>query len=86
MEELLEQVVIVSNEDNEILERDKTIEVYAKVNEDGFITDINSNIFIEDFEGWKKIDEGYGDKFAHAQTNYFNKPIIDNDGNYLIKA
>ena len=27
-----------------------------------------------------KIDEGYGDRYHHAQGNYFDKPIIDDRG------
>lgn len=70
---------------NEILKEDKPIGVYVKVNEDGFVTDVNSEIFIKDFTGWQKIDEGCGDKFAHAQNNYFKKDIIDAEGNYQIE-
>ena len=63
----------------------KSIGVYVKINNDGCVTEINSDIFIQDFAGWQKIDEGFGDKYAHAQSNYFEKPIIDENGNYLIK-
>lgn len=58
------------------------IKVYVKVNADGYITDINSEIFIKDFTGWIEIDKGYGDKFSHAQSQYFDKPIIDENGEY----
>ena len=61
---------------------DKPICVYVKINEEGFISDVNSDIFIKDFSGWVKIDEGFGDKFAHAQSQYFDIPIIDENGNY----
>ena len=46
------------------------IGVYVKRASNGKVLEINSDIFIEDFEGWEKIDEGFGDKYAHAQTQY----------------
>ena len=60
-------------------------EINVKINKEGFVTHINSDIFISDFTDWEKIDEGYGDKFAHAQNLYFDKPLIDEQGNYIIK-
>lgn len=63
----------------------KKIGVYAKVNDDGFITEVNSDIYIDDLSGWTKIDEGVGDKYSHAQSLYYETPLMDNDGNYLIK-
>lgn len=58
------------------------IKVYAKVNENHEITEVGSSIFIEDTTGWIEIDKGYGDRYAHAQNNYFEKPIINKDGSY----
>ena len=71
-------------EKDEIIE-EKPISVYVKTNSEGFIIEINSDIFIQDLSGWQKIDEGYGDKYAHAQNLYFEKPLIDENGNYQIK-
>jgi hypothetical protein len=65
--------------------KDNLIGVFIKTNNDGFVTEINSDIFIKDFSDWQKIDEGYGDKYAHAQNLYFEKPLIDEQGNYQIK-
>lgn len=59
------------SEDDENV-RDKPIGVYAKYDENGNIKEVNSDIFITDFAGWTKIDEGYGDRYAHAQSQYFN--------------
>ena len=61
------------------------IGVYIKVNRAEKVTTVNSSIFIENTEGWLKIDEGIGDKYAHAQGNYFEKPLIDENGvhNYV---
>ena len=64
---------------------EQPIRVYVKVNADGYITEINSEIFIKDFTGWIEIDKGYGDKYAHAQSQYFDKPLINDDGNYNYK-
>ena len=61
------------------------ISVFIKTNEDGFVTDVESEIFLTSLDGWKKIDEGFGDKFAHAQNHYFDKPLKDENGNYQIK-
>lgn len=56
------------------------IKVYIKVNSRNEIIDVNSEIFIKDFTNWVMIDKGYGDKYAHAQSQYFAKPLIkDND-------
>jgi hypothetical protein len=62
-----------------------THNVYAKTNDNGYITAVNSNIFLSDVTGWTKIDEGMGDKYAHAQGNYFEKPLIDENGCYNYK-
>ena len=58
------------------------VKVYIKVNEQHEITEVGSSIFIEDITGWIDIDEGSGDKYAHAQNNYFDKPLQDEEGNY----
>lgn len=63
----------------------KPIKVYVKVNTKNEITAINSEIFIKDLTGWVEIDEGYGDKYAHAQNNYFSKPLRNIDGTYNYK-
>ena len=61
------------------------IGVYIKVNEDNYITEIHSEIFIKDFAGWIKIDEGVGDRYALAKSMYLEKYLIDDDGNYNYK-
>ena len=30
-----------------------------------------------DLTGWTKIDEGFGDKYALAQSHYLDKPLYD---------
>ena len=64
----------------EILEQ--PIKVYIKTNSNREIIAINSDIFIDDLTGWIEIDKGYGDKYAHAQSQYFDKPLIDENGKY----
>ena len=59
--------------------------VYVKTNSNGYITAINSSAFLSDTTGWIKIDEGYGDKYHHAQGNYLDKPIINERGIYCYK-
>lgn len=54
--------------------------VYVKTDEKDRIVAINSDAFLFDLTNWVKIDEGYGDKYHHAQGNYFDKPIIDDRG------
>lgn len=63
----------------------RPIKVYVKVNENKEIINVGSSIFIEDTTGWIEIDEGFGDKFAHAQSQYFDKPLINEDGGYNYK-
>ena len=59
--------------------------VFIKTDSKNRITAVNSEIFISDFSGWTEIDSGDGDKFAHAQGNYFPKPIMDENGVYRYK-
>lgn len=61
------------------------IKVYAKINEQNIITDINSSIFLDSIEGYIQIDEGSGDKYAHAQGNYLDKRLIDESGRFNYK-
>ena len=51
--------------------------VYVKPNDSGYITAVNSSAFLDDTNGWVEIDSGYGDKYHHAQGNYFPEPIIN---------
>lgn len=54
--------------------------VYVKVDDEKRITSINSSAFLPDTTGWAEIGIGYGDKYHHAQGNYFPQPIIDDRG------
>ena len=63
----------------------KPIGVYVKLNDNKEVIEVNSDIFIKDLTGWIKIDEGFGDKYAHAQNHYFDKPLQNEDGSYNYK-
>ena len=64
---------------------DYKIGVYVRTDSQNNIIEINSDIFIHDLTGWIKIDEGNGDKFAHAQSQYFDKPLVDDNGKLNFK-
>ena len=59
--------------------------VYAKINSNGYITAVNSSAFLTDTAGWTEIDSSYGDKYHHAQGNYFPQPILSDGGAYRYK-
>ena len=61
---------------------DRPIKVYVKINSAGYVTEICSEPFIKDLTGWTFLDEGYGDKYIHAQHNYYEKPLRNRDGSY----
>ena len=54
--------------------------VYVKTDEAGCIAAINSDAFVLDTDGWTLIDQGNGDKFHHAQGNYFPQSIMTVEG------
>ena len=59
--------------------------VYIRTDDADRITSINSSAFLADVTGWTEIDSGYGDKYHHAQGNYFDKPLYDERGIYRYK-
>ena len=59
--------------------------VYVKIDEFGRIVAINSDAFLHNLEGWQEIDSGSGDKYHHAQGNYFSKPLFNDDGLFNYK-
>ena len=54
--------------------------VYVKIDEQNRIVSVNSSAFLIDINGWIEIDSGYGDKYHHAQGNYFDKCIYNDLG------
>ena len=59
--------------------------VYVKPNSNGYITAVDSSAFLTDTTGWVEIDRGYGDKYHHAQGNYFPEVIMTMGGAYRYK-
>lgn len=60
--------------------------VYVSL-QDGYITSINSEIFLsrEEIQTMTEIDKGQGDKYAHAQGLYLEKELVDKYGRYNYK-
>lgn len=59
--------------------------VFVKADSQGRIIDINSDAFLTGLDGWMAIDSGEGDCFLHAQGNYLEKPLMDDNGVYQYK-
>ena len=77
-----ESEIAFKNPQNETVV-EEVAKVYVKVDENGFITNINSDKFLKDLNGWTFFDEGVGDRFVHAQNLYFEKPLVDEKGKYI---
>lgn len=58
------------------------IKVYIKINSNNEIVKVGSSAFIKDLTDWIEIDEGFGDRYSHAQSQYFDKSLINEDGTY----
>lgn len=58
----------------------KLYTVYIQIDDASRIIAINSSAFLSSTEGWVAIDEGLGDKYHHAQGNYFPNPIYEERG------
>lgn len=62
------------------MEHENPYIVYVKLDEANRITDVNSSAFLPDATGWTQIDSGFGDRYHHAQGNYFPQPVTDDRG------
>lgn len=62
------------------IEHENPYIVYVKLDDANRITAINSSAFLPDATGWTQIDSGFGDRYHHAQGNYFPKPVTDDRG------
>lgn len=60
--------------------------VYVSL-QDGYITSINSDIFLsqEEIQTMTEIGKGQGDKYSHAQSQYLDKELVDEYGRYNYK-
>ncbi|CAI3224089.1 Conserved hypothetical protein [Clostridium neonatale] len=56
--------------------------VYIKTDKNNCVTSVESDLTLKNTTGYVQIDEGTGDKYAHAQGNYFpkDKPLRDLQG------
>ena len=54
--------------------------VLVKTDSGNRITEVDSSAFVENDGTWYEIDSGTGDKFHHAQGNYFPGPKYDDRG------
>lgn len=65
--------------------KDTSYKVHAKTDNDKHLFVVNSSAFITNINDWIQIDSGEGDKYHHAQNNYFDKPLINIDGTHNYK-
>ena len=63
----------------------KPFSVYIKTDDQGRVIAINSDAFLPSTDGWLKIDQGFGDKYHHAQGNYLPASLTDDRGVYRWK-
>lgn len=61
---------------------EQPIKVYVRINANNEIIEVGSSIFIKNLTGWIEIDNGFGDKYSHAQSQYFDKPLMNEDRTY----
>lgn len=54
--------------------------VYVKTDAQNRIAAVNSSDYMNNTDGWIEIDRGFGDRYGHAQGNYFPMPIYDDRG------
>ena len=59
---------------------DDTYIVYIRIDGQSRVLEINSSAFLADTTGWMQIDEGWGDRYHHAQGNYLDGPLYDDNG------
>ena len=52
-------------------------QVYIVIDGKNRIVSVDSSAFLSDTTGWVQIDEGTGDRYHHAQGNYFPKTLYD---------
>ena len=63
---------------------EENYKVYIKTDGTDIVA-VNSSAFLTDLTDWIEIDSGQGDKYHHAQGNYFDKPITTDSGIYRYK-
>ena len=61
---------------------EEPVKVYIEIDSNNNIIKVFSSDFESPIKTSIKVDEGFGDKFRHAQSQYFNKPLTNEYGNY----
>lgn len=63
------------------------VRVYINKDSKNNITSINSEIFLseEEMSTMTEIDKGQGDRYAHSQSQYLEKGLLDEHGRYNYK-
>lgn len=56
--------------------------VYVKTDPQGYITEVSSSAFLADGAPWTQIDSGFGDRYQHAQKNYFPEALVTDRAAY----
>lgn len=59
--------------------------VLIKIDNASNVIAITSDAFADESDGWIRVDEGYGDKYHHAQNYYLSKNLTDMRGVYRYK-
>lgn len=73
MEEIIEEI------------KEEPVKVYIEINENNEIIKVFSSEFEEPKESSILIDSGFGDKYMHAQNNYLDKPLLNDEAEYNYK-
>lgn len=85
VEQVVETPMYIKNEVEDISQEEPKTKVYIEINSNNEIIKIFSSVF----EGPAKtsifIDEGLGDRYRHAQSQYLEKGLISEEGNYNYK-
>lgn len=82
MEEIFDDMPIINRVEIKVELDEITTSVYIEIDKDNNIIEIFSSDFKIPTETSIKIDEGFGDKYRHAQGHYFEKPLMNEDGTY----
>ena len=56
----------------------RTYGVYVQVNENDYVTAVDSDAFITEMSLWLKVDEGRGELYKYAKVNYCPKGLYEN--------
>lgn len=62
----------------------ETYSVFLRADSAGKVLAVESSAFLPDTvpADWVRVDEGAGDRYHHAQGNYFAQPLMNMDGTH----